>query len=437
MQAEGKITADAKHGEPKYGNTAQPLITSAQKVAAQKRHFESRESSDNSSQSSIPIDRNLSRRRAGKRRQLNDHRFLLGSDSEDIDYAPKRHADIYSPPVNGSRRTSNAPIRLPTPERKKSDWEGPTQQYHTSSTAQRGREVRRRGVSRHIVPYSTRNSGPRNSANVGSYDGSIDAQPPQDGSQYTGPVDEWTLGKVGYSGFDEDGFPLTKSGKRDGRVRGSWPKERDQHGLLLTRDGKVDGRSLRQKREKEEGEKSRREQEEREKNRREQDEKDKAKATPTAKERLDVPIIGADHSGERAVDSQETLKNGESAKIDGNFEDPRAAESNNSIKVKTEPSSPPDTSINVSNNTSIYRPPLPSHSGNASSPPRTPSNRTTTRPQFRSPHDVINAINSSPSNSSNVPSIPPLLPPAATPTKAHKILMKRIFRSPPKTNPLI
>ncbi|KAL8707174.1 MAG: hypothetical protein Q9225_007806 [Loekoesia sp. 1 TL-2023] len=221
-----------------------PQITSAEKVAAQKRR-RSRDSSTSSSSSvAVPsTKRPIGRLRihgkpdwntkprldaSAKRKltSLNDPEHVLTSDPEDSDYDPSSLPQDYDSPhaKEMPRVRSKPPLRLPTPEWEKPDWENPFSPPTSIST--RGRSTARRGVSgRGAIP--DRNSFHRRSSGYANGD-YVYAQSP----------DYW----------DDDDVPSARrhSGTPDHNF---FAKPRDSKGRLLRPDGRVDGRSLRHQRE--------------------------------------------------------------------------------------------------------------------------------------------------------------------------------------------
>ncbi|KAI4209842.1 MAG: hypothetical protein LQ351_007260 [Letrouitia transgressa] len=218
----------------------QPL-NSAAKIKTQKGPLLLRSTSAASHSQGTPTHFGLQAPPSGKRRQLNNTHFLLASDPEDSDYEPRRRRSSVTPPSNrGHRSAGKAHFRLPTPEWEKSDWEGPLSSSLGGSASprvtNRGRGIKRRGLSGPSVLYSERHPT-RRRRTVALSDDDDDEQLP--------------LGTYGLGGYDSEGFPLTKTGERDSRVKGAWARSRNEDGILLKRDGKIDGRSLRQRRERE------------------------------------------------------------------------------------------------------------------------------------------------------------------------------------------
>ncbi|KAI4175234.1 MAG: hypothetical protein LQ343_001770 [Gyalolechia ehrenbergii] len=216
----------------------QPQITSAEKVAAQKRR---RSQSSSSSSSSSPANPSRNRRPANRPRiynkpdwntkprfdttarrkltSLNDPEHVLTSDPEDSDYDPNSlPQDLTSLQQTKDlfRIRRKHPQRLPTPEWEKPDWENP---YLSTST--RGHSTARRGVSGRgaITSNRRRSSGFYNNTNNNEY---VYAQSP----------DYWD---------DEQ--------RLSGTPDNFFAKPRDSQGRLLRPDGRVDGRSLRHQRE--------------------------------------------------------------------------------------------------------------------------------------------------------------------------------------------
>ncbi|KAI4138179.1 MAG: hypothetical protein L6R39_006929 [Caloplaca ligustica] len=215
-----------------------PRITSADKVAAQKRRDQRSSSSPSSTSSSPPHKRprmhgqpdwNVKPRVNGSARRkltsLNDFEHVLTSDPEDSDFNPMSFPDDFADPQSKDkvRARSKAPLRLPTPEWEKPDWEGPQLPFQNSST--RGKISSRRGVSgRGSLP--DRNAVRRRSAGYRNAD-YVSAQSP----------DYW------------DDEPSTQRESNTPDLFAAKP--RDSQGRLLRPNGKVDGRSLRYQRERE------------------------------------------------------------------------------------------------------------------------------------------------------------------------------------------
>ncbi|KAL9007659.1 MAG: hypothetical protein Q9173_007125 [Seirophora scorigena] len=204
-------------------------ITSAQKVAAQKRRLSQDSSSSSSSLSPQHKRRpgNESRIQgtsdwntkskdgsAGRRKltSLNDPNRVLLSDPEDSDFDPSSlRLDSTIPHVAKDR--TKAPVRLPTPEWERSDREGPHTAFANSSSSNntRGRFASRRGVSgRGSLP--DRKTLHRRSGGAGY----VSAHSP---------------------GYWED--------EPSASPPDLFAKPRDSEGRLLRHDGKIDGRSLR------------------------------------------------------------------------------------------------------------------------------------------------------------------------------------------------
>ncbi|KAL8761531.1 MAG: hypothetical protein Q9184_002351 [Pyrenodesmia sp. 2 TL-2023] len=215
-----------------------PQITSAEKVAAHKRRL-AQDSSSSSSSANAPPRRKVGRPRihpqpdwttkpsfkgGAKKRftRLNDREHVLTSDPEDSDFDPFSVPDDMhnSQTKDGAKAISKAPLRIPTPEWEKSDWEGPHTSFTTSNT--RGKSTARRGVSgRGLV--SDREDVRRRSSGYG-YGDDVSARSPE----------YW------------DGQSPAHSATPD-----LFAKPRDAQGRLLRPNGKVDGRSLRHQRERE------------------------------------------------------------------------------------------------------------------------------------------------------------------------------------------
>ncbi|KAI4271401.1 MAG: hypothetical protein L6R35_006536 [Caloplaca aegaea] len=214
----------------------QPQITSASKVAAQKRRLSKGSSSPSSSSSSSsspshgprhkrrPVNESTvhgtpnwntkSKLGSGRRRKLtrlNDPERVLLSDPEDSDFDPSSmpHESL----LHHADHHTTTPVRLPTPEWERSDWEGPRPTTfvgnNSNSNNTRGRIPSRRGVSgRGFLPDRNNNTLRRRSG-YGDY---VSAHSPDYASQ---------------------------------PVLDLFAKPRDSKGRLLRTDGKVDGRSLR------------------------------------------------------------------------------------------------------------------------------------------------------------------------------------------------
>lgn len=234
--------SDDRHITPESNlvELLRPQITSAEKVAAQKRRRSRSSSTSSSSSVAVPsIKRPVGRPRihgkpdwntkprldgSAKRKltSLNDPEHVLTSDPEDSDFDPSNLPQDYDIPhaKEVPRVRSKPPLRLPTPEWEKPDWENPFTPIST-----RGRSTARRGVSgRGAIP--DRNSFHRRSSGYGNGD-YVYAQSP----------DYW-----------DDDEPSTRrhSGTPDNNF---FAKPRDSKGRLLRPDGRVDGRSLRHQRE--------------------------------------------------------------------------------------------------------------------------------------------------------------------------------------------
>ncbi|KAI4161586.1 MAG: hypothetical protein LQ342_004727 [Letrouitia transgressa] len=248
-QSTNDVTAGAK--DDSYHNiyTFSKLPTnSAARITAQKRPFLSRSTSAASHSRGTPTRFDPQAPPSGKRRQLNNTHFVLASDPEDSDYEPGRRRSSVTPPSNrGHRSAGKAHFRLPTPEWEKSDWVGPLSSSLRGSASPRvttrGRGIKRRGLSGPSVPYSERYPVRRRRT--------IELSDDDDDERLS-------FGTYGLGGYDSEGFPLTKTGERDSRVKGAWARSRNEDGILLKRDGRIDGRSLRQKREREIRERARR-----------------------------------------------------------------------------------------------------------------------------------------------------------------------------------
>lgn len=197
-------------------------ITSAQKVAAQKRRLSQDSSSSSSSLSpqhkrrpgyesridGTPDWNTKPKHGSARRRKLtslNDPNRVLLSDPEDSDFDPT------IPHVAKDR--TKAPVRLPTPEWERSDREGSHTAFANSSSSNntRGRLPSRRGVSGR-GPLPDRKTLHRRSGGVGY----VSAYSP---------------------GYWEDEPSTSPPDLIE--------KPRDSEGRLLRSDGKIDGRSLR------------------------------------------------------------------------------------------------------------------------------------------------------------------------------------------------
>lgn len=215
-----------------------PQITSADKVAAQKR----RRAQSSSSSSFSPItphrrqvggprihgkpDWNTKPRPNGSAKKkvtsLNDPEHVLTSDPEDSDFDPFSLPNDYLGPhtKDGNRALSKAPLRLPTPDWEKPDWEGPTTIFNST----RGRSTARRGVSGRDL-FSKRDAVRRRNSGYGAGD-YVSAQSPE---------------------YWEEQDPTQRSSATPDLSS----KPRDAQGRLIRQNGKVDGRSLRHQRERE------------------------------------------------------------------------------------------------------------------------------------------------------------------------------------------
>ncbi|KAL8808923.1 MAG: hypothetical protein Q9200_003886 [Gallowayella weberi] len=214
----------APEDEPFGGG--KPRITSAEKVAAQNR----RRLSNSSSEARPPPKR---RGRPPKKDRtpdwttkpisLNDYNNLLISDPEDDDYdSDKRTQDLVE--VLANPRPSKGPIRMPTPEWEKSDWEGPS--LAPAATSTRGKLTARRGVSGRGALVD-RDTLRRRSSGFGTGD-----------YVYTDSREYW-----------EDQSPVGPQDASD-----PYEKPRDSQGRLIRQNGKIDGRSMRHRRAREEKE---------------------------------------------------------------------------------------------------------------------------------------------------------------------------------------
>ncbi|KAL8956275.1 MAG: hypothetical protein Q9193_006161 [Seirophora villosa] len=201
-------------------------ITSAQKVAAQKRRLSQDSSSSSSSLSpqhkrrpgnesridgtpdwNTKLKHGSARRR--KLTSLNDPNRVLLSDPEDSDFDPSSlRLDSTIPHVAKDR--TKAPVRLPTPEWERSDQESSHTAFANSNNT-RGRLPSRRGVSGR-GPLPDRKTLHRRSGGAGY----VSAYSP---------------------GYWEDEPSTSPPDLIE--------KPRDSEGRLLRSDGKIDGRSLR------------------------------------------------------------------------------------------------------------------------------------------------------------------------------------------------
>ncbi|KAL8709234.1 MAG: hypothetical protein Q9220_005977 [cf. Caloplaca sp. 1 TL-2023] len=216
-----------------------PQITSAEKIArAQKRHHFS--SSASSSDISGPPSRPQSKQPRIRRKpdwttkptgpRLNDYEHVLTSDPEDSDYDPDslvqslenaQASEAMRAKGGFSKFRGKAPVRLPTPEWEKPDWDGPPPITNQST---RGRHTVRRGVSgRETFPG-------RDSLRLQS-------------SEYSNG--DYT--NVGSPQFWDNAFSGIEY--RKPVTVGPISKMRDERGRLLNPDGSIDGRSLRHVRE--------------------------------------------------------------------------------------------------------------------------------------------------------------------------------------------
>ncbi|KAL8916245.1 MAG: hypothetical protein Q9172_006391 [Xanthocarpia lactea] len=215
--------------EVELSGIEEPRITSAAKVAAQKRRRLSDSSSDTRSAKKhgwLPKSKHTQDWTTGPI-SLNDHRTVFTSDPEDDDYDPKKFTqEIEDARINGktSRTFKKAPVRLPTPEWEKPDWEGPSDAPPANST--RGKMAVRRGVSGR-GPLIDRDTVRRRSAGYGNGD-----------YVYFDSPKYW----------DDQGPMSTPSAS----MPDPFEKPRDSQGRLIRQNGKVDGRSLRHKRAREE-----------------------------------------------------------------------------------------------------------------------------------------------------------------------------------------
>lgn len=231
----------------------QPQITSAEKVLAQKRRRSPSSSSSSSSSSSLaaPPPNKWHMNRSGIHNQpewntkpkfrtiakrkitsLNDPEHVLTSDPEDSDYDPNSLPQDLPDQQNTKdlpRIRSKPPLRLPTPEWEKPDWENP---YRSTSNRGRHHSTARRGVSGRGAIASDRGRRRSSGIHTNRFNEYVTAQSP----------DYWL-----------DDPPSSSSGRRYSETPDSlFAKRRDSKGRLLRSDGKVDGRSLRQQREKDE-----------------------------------------------------------------------------------------------------------------------------------------------------------------------------------------
>ncbi|KAL8772262.1 MAG: hypothetical protein Q9209_002474 [Squamulea sp. 1 TL-2023] len=204
----------------------EPQITSAAKVAAQQRRRLSDSSSDNrpTKKRGRPPRSKSKPDWTTKPISLNNHQAILTSDPEDDTYDPNKNTqDLKERYSDGkhARAFGKAPMRIPTPEWEKPDWEGPSVANST-----RGKTTVRRGVSGR-APLSDRDTLRRISSNYGNGDYVYFDSP-----QY------W-----------EDQSPTSTQSPS---LRDPFEKPRDNQGRLIRQNGKVDGRSLRYKRAREE-----------------------------------------------------------------------------------------------------------------------------------------------------------------------------------------
>ncbi|KAL8800592.1 MAG: hypothetical protein Q9182_005054 [Xanthomendoza sp. 2 TL-2023] len=206
--------------------SVEPRITSAEKVAAQNR----RRLSDSSSDARPPLKKrgrppknDVAPDWTAKPMSLNDHNIVLTSDPEDDDYDPEKGMQDLGE-VLANHRPSKTPVRMPTPEWEKSDWEGPSSVPPATST--RGKLTARRGVSGRGALID-RDTLRRRSSGYGNGD-----------YVYNDSAEYW-----------EDQNP---SGPQD--AADPYEKPRDSQGRLIRQNGKVDGRSLRHRRAREEKE---------------------------------------------------------------------------------------------------------------------------------------------------------------------------------------
>ncbi|KAL9597861.1 MAG: hypothetical protein Q9219_004882 [cf. Caloplaca sp. 3 TL-2023] len=223
-----------------------PHITSAEKVAARKRHRSQSSVSSSSSVITPPPKRTPGRPRihpepdyttktrsdlSVKRKltSLNDYQHVVTSDPEDSDYAPRRFLrQAYDIPsaknIDGAR--TKPPIRLPTPEWEKPDWENPYPEL--AGTRNRNGSTARRGVSgRATIPdresFRRRSAGHHHHAKT-DY---VSAYSPE---------------------YWDDGGGSSSRHRESSVFATSQEKPRDSEGNLLLPNGKVDGRSLRHRR---------------------------------------------------------------------------------------------------------------------------------------------------------------------------------------------
>ena len=215
--------------EVELSEIEEPQITSAAKVAAQKRRRLSDASSDirpAKKHAWPPISKHTQDWTSGSV-NLNDHRTVFTSDPEDDDYDPnKLTQEIEDARISGkpSQTFRRAPVRLPTPEWEKPDWEGPSDAAPANST--RGKMAVRRGVSGR-GPLIDRDTVQRRSAGHGNGD-----------YVYFDSPKYW-----------DDQSPMSTP---SASMPDPFEKPRDSQGRLIRQNGKVDGRSLRHKRAREE-----------------------------------------------------------------------------------------------------------------------------------------------------------------------------------------
>ncbi|KAL8855781.1 MAG: hypothetical protein Q9178_007599 [Gyalolechia marmorata] len=215
--------------EVELSGIEEPQITSAAKVAAQKRRRLSDSSSDTrpAKKHGWPPKSKHTQDWTTGPASLNDHQTVFTSDPEDDDYDPnKLTQEIEDARINGnpSRTFRKAPVRLPTPEWEKPDWEGPSDAAPANST--RGKTAVRRGVSGR-GPLIDRDTVRRRSAGYGNGE-----------YVYFDSPKYW----------DDQGPMSTPSAS----MPDPFEKPRDSQGRLIRQNGKVDGRSLRHKRAREE-----------------------------------------------------------------------------------------------------------------------------------------------------------------------------------------
>ena len=232
-QADGE---DNPENSPK-DSTMQPQITSAEKIAAQKRRRQQSDLSSSSS-TSAPIPkkhaslpkingkpdwttkpRSSSSTHKGKLTSLNDYSTVTVSDPEDSDYDPKSQTVDqnfeYTKGAHLRRRPGKkGPIGLPTPEWEKPDWQGPP----TADKSFRGKSTIRRGKSGRY-PIADREMMRQSSS--------------------TTPTFNYHDSTMNPSRYPSEPF---------GQDFAEEPKRRDSEGRLLRTNGKVDGRSLRHQR---------------------------------------------------------------------------------------------------------------------------------------------------------------------------------------------